>query len=424
MAGAVGRVRRHPDRAGHRGAVDRLERMRRHEVPDALGRLGGAGQIGLRQDGDELLATPSADRVDPAQRAGHHLAELSQRTIAGVVPIPVVDRLEEIDVDEHEAEAAVVAPRASELGVEDCVQRPVVGQPGDVIGQGLALTFDDQLPVRGQRLEQPHEYSEQRQRRQHDRGHGERVEVVPHDDRQRAEREHGQWSRGRPAAAAGSQPGWGRSPRCEAQGQEPERPQRVGRGAVDVGPGGRLVEVDAVARHDQHQPEAEQRPHPAGAPPVQLQRSDQQRQQHQVADRIGEVGRDLREVPARGRQHAPERDRRGDRDHRQRPDHPVEREALGKAAGSVANLQHQADPGERIEQQVAGVGPGRGRRRGEAGQRHVPVAVTGHPAENPDADQTPRRPLVRDDRRAPQAQHRSGEHRGVADPVRRRRVGG
>ena len=81
-------------------------------VGEVVGMLGGA-----EPQHDELVATPPADQVGHPDGAAHGVAHGRDDPVAHVVPVPVVDLLETVDVEEHGEDRLAVALRhADQLG--------------------------------------------------------------------------------------------------------------------------------------------------------------------------------------------------------------------------------------------------------------------------------------------------------------------
>ncbi len=128
---AVGRRQGGEDMVGERGAQQR--RARRHE------------------DGEFVAALTRDDRVVSAG-AAQAVGELAKHAVADRVAVPVVDRLEPVEVEQRDREpAGAVGP--GDLLVEPEVEFAAVGEAGERVGVGelahLALQFEqvDHLPV-------------------------------------------------------------------------------------------------------------------------------------------------------------------------------------------------------------------------------------------------------------------------------------
>ena len=94
---------------------------------DAAVELVGVGEPTTREDDRELVAAHPAGDVGRADDVADPLGRLREHGVAGEVPDPVVDRLEVVEVEDDQREAAVVAVRARDLARERLVEvAPVV----------------------------------------------------------------------------------------------------------------------------------------------------------------------------------------------------------------------------------------------------------------------------------------------------------
>ena len=90
---------------GRCAAADRHRRPR-HRLAQALGDRRGAGGRDVGEDGEELLAADAAEQVAAAAVRRHARRHLLQHDVADGVAVAVVDRLEAVDVDHDEGDAA------------------------------------------------------------------------------------------------------------------------------------------------------------------------------------------------------------------------------------------------------------------------------------------------------------------------------
>src|SRR5581483_7225974 len=90
--------------AAARARPDRAERDPADLRPQPLGELNGSRQVRLRQDGDELLASPARDGVALARARVKEPGHLAQQPVAGGVAVGVVDPLEVVEVEEDDGE--------------------------------------------------------------------------------------------------------------------------------------------------------------------------------------------------------------------------------------------------------------------------------------------------------------------------------
>ena len=114
----------------------------------------GADVVDVGQQDEELLAAPAPCVVLLAEDLDEAGGDAGEHGVAAGVPVAVVDRLEAVDVDEHDRQRAIVARRAAhergELAAEEApvVQaRQLVGV-GELLEAALAL---EQLLAQGRR---------------------------------------------------------------------------------------------------------------------------------------------------------------------------------------------------------------------------------------------------------------------------------
>ena len=77
------------------------------------GGLFGIAYAGARQDDGELLAAVTRDNIHFAHFAAEHFGHAPQHFVARLMPVPIVERLEVIDIGHDEREGASLA---AELG--------------------------------------------------------------------------------------------------------------------------------------------------------------------------------------------------------------------------------------------------------------------------------------------------------------------
>jgi hypothetical protein len=86
----------------------------------------------------ELLAPEPDGEVGLANRPRQHRGDLLQDRVARLVAVAVVDRLEVVEVGDHEGDARAVAGRARELVLEPHGQLATVREPRERVGVRLA----------------------------------------------------------------------------------------------------------------------------------------------------------------------------------------------------------------------------------------------------------------------------------------------
>ena len=90
--------------------------------------------VGVGQQHDELVAAVAGDDVVVAQLAAHRLGDRAQDVVPGQVAVLVVDRLEVVEVEQQAGQRGAGAARAGDLLAHAQVQRAVVEQPGQGVG--------------------------------------------------------------------------------------------------------------------------------------------------------------------------------------------------------------------------------------------------------------------------------------------------
>ena len=184
-----------------------------------------------------------------------------------------------------------------------------------------------------------------------------------------------------------------------------------------VTPGRDLEEIDAVGEREGHAPGREQRNGAAGPPAHEAGERGHQAENHEVAERIGEVGGD-----GRGAALAPGEDRRhedGDPDRRddQSGGEAVEPLAGMEPAHTGAHQQNDADVDERVEGEVEAVGDRGVRHLRAAGERQQVVDVAGRPGEGADADHGPGEPLRSHEDDPDEDADTRSDHQELEEPV-------
>ena len=128
VVGVVGEGR-HAGAQRHLGALaGGADELAGHD-PDAVGHRHHLGGRAVRQQHDELLAADAGDDVDRAGMEAEGFADAAEDLVALAVPVRVVDQLEVVDVEEHQAQGlAGPAGAPGDLTLEGLVERPPVGQ--------------------------------------------------------------------------------------------------------------------------------------------------------------------------------------------------------------------------------------------------------------------------------------------------------
>src|SRR6187431_787806 len=122
---AVRRVHRvaDADRQGHRHARRRLEWNAAHRLLQFAGALDGLRRVAVLQHDDELVAALAGAEVVGAHRAANRAGDELQRAVACLVPEPVVDLLEAIDVDDQQRPLGAITVGLGHLFLDVIQQR-------------------------------------------------------------------------------------------------------------------------------------------------------------------------------------------------------------------------------------------------------------------------------------------------------------
>ena len=342
----------------------------------------------LGQDAELIAAEPVAAVVGP-DRFRELLAEPRQQEIARRVAEAVVVGLEAVQVVEHENPARRL--RRGEQRIEIGEESSPVPEAGQCIGEGEGGRRRGDAGVLAEGQHRPRDNRQHRRRRERnaDRISMLDVAVDEHRDRDRSadERRRGE----RAVFEDELPPPTPRQPGGDREKQERCRPESVEEGSRHVAPDRGLVEVCAVGDRRQRQGDGDQRPISAGAPAGEPEHAGEERQQDDVAKRVGEVDRVGEQLAVGLVQDHVEQDRRSDRGDRQRRHQAVKPDAAVEAREPGANEERETDVCRRVEAEVEDIAPGREGRRATVGE--IPEQVTDGPARHRDREADPRRPL-------------------------------
>jgi hypothetical protein len=84
----------------------------------------------------EFVATPSRAEIGIAQLRSDDVRKTANRLVAGTMAVPVVNRLETIEIQQEQRERFTVAPQPRELSIESIVQATGVREAGQRIRFG------------------------------------------------------------------------------------------------------------------------------------------------------------------------------------------------------------------------------------------------------------------------------------------------
>src|SRR6266436_5050125 len=90
----------------------------------------------FRQNQSKFVAAVSRGSVNCAGMIAQNLADAHQRAAAGEMPVLIVDGLEAVHVEKHDAEGTLRAPRAVNLGLKNADEATVIRQSRERIGDG------------------------------------------------------------------------------------------------------------------------------------------------------------------------------------------------------------------------------------------------------------------------------------------------
>ena len=107
------------DAAGERDAGAMAQRL----ALKTLGEREGAPRALVREQHHELVAADPVGGVGRAHRGAQALAEGAEARVAGLVAERVVDLLQAVEIEHHDAEARARARTAGELALEVLVER-------------------------------------------------------------------------------------------------------------------------------------------------------------------------------------------------------------------------------------------------------------------------------------------------------------
>ena len=113
-----------------------LER-RQEGVEDLLGDLGGVlGAVDAGQQEQEIIGAEPCHGIAPTHGADQTLADRAQDLIAAREPERIVDQLEAVEVEDHDREQLLAAPRPLDRLGQTVIEQQAVGQAGQRIVVG------------------------------------------------------------------------------------------------------------------------------------------------------------------------------------------------------------------------------------------------------------------------------------------------
>ncbi len=113
---------------------------------EALGQGERAGGFGVWRQDCELLATDPPHVIDGAGCIQQHQAQPLKRPIARLVAICIVEPLEAVEIQHHDAQAELPPPCPRQFGVESILEGAPVEQSGQGVRASRGLQLLQDLP--------------------------------------------------------------------------------------------------------------------------------------------------------------------------------------------------------------------------------------------------------------------------------------
>src|SRR2546427_1621754 len=114
----------------------RVLRLSGETLADARDDARGDVLAGFRQYQSEFVAAISRGGVNRAGMIAQNLADAHQSAAAGEMPVLIVDDLEAVHVEKHNAEGTLRAARTINLGLQNANEAAVIGQSRERVGDG------------------------------------------------------------------------------------------------------------------------------------------------------------------------------------------------------------------------------------------------------------------------------------------------
>ena len=327
----------------------------------------------------------------------------------------VVVALEAVEVVEDEG------VRRAVLGVQRVLevahQPPPVAEAGERIGQRLAPRVGKHREVREERHPEAPDDGEQRRPRQRDREQVQAREVVGDQQRQAQQREQRRDDEHAPALERPRAHVAGRHPGGPGEQERRRRPARLEDRARLPGAGGVAPEVDPVADAEDDEAEGQRAPGATGLPAGERDAAGDHAEQDEVAERVGEVGRNLDRLAAGALQDALEDDGGGERGDGQGGKRAVDPEARVEAGDPGAQQHRDRDVDDRVVAEPQDVRDRRNRDRVEVPEDDRVVDVAQRPSHDADAHRQPGGALIADLDAARQAGEAGSDEHDVVAPL-------
>ena len=110
------------------------------------------GLRGAVQQQGELVAAQAPDDIATAHGGGHGHGEQADRRVAGGVAVGVVDRLEAVQIRQHQDARPAVTARVGQLPAQVAQEAAAVEQAGQFVGHAQPLQLGNPCALVGQHL--------------------------------------------------------------------------------------------------------------------------------------------------------------------------------------------------------------------------------------------------------------------------------
>ena len=354
---------RHPDARAHvdmhpvehDGPAQRVEEALSHDPPARC-------SLRVAHHDAELVATKPRDQLVPAEGLDQSECDDAKELVADVVSKGVVDVLESIEVDEQQRHAPTGRSCLVDRVAEMAQQHPAIRQTRQLVAERqFAGVEEHEVLAKGEAGA--------------DQGNGERRARQPHGSSSQPDVMVGDECRDccDGDAHGGKHPthfvaALGRRDVVFSQpGRERHHQHRSGESEVDERANRHLadrygVHVDAVTDGQRGGPEEQQHPAWRESPLGEREVRDHTRQDQEIANRVGEVGRDAEPPASEGAQYRIRDDCRVDGRDGKCADQPVDQGAGASRSDAVSDEAREREQHERVERQPEGIRDRRKRR--------------------------------------------------------------
>jgi len=98
-------------------------------LADLLGHDPRSLEVGVGEEGHELLTTEPGHEITRAQRGLDERGDVPEHVVSDPVAVGVVDRLEQVDIEHQDGGRRIASAQARELRLEAVHAGEAVGQP-------------------------------------------------------------------------------------------------------------------------------------------------------------------------------------------------------------------------------------------------------------------------------------------------------